>query len=97
MLTPEVVIMGRTRRVFTREFKQEAVKLVTAGGHPTAQVAREQGISTGIIPPLHRARSASKKDSLAAPFLSHPSTLALYALYRVAWLILDCARRTSIF
>lgn len=30
--------MGRPRRVFTREFKQEAVKLGTAGGHPTAQI-----------------------------------------------------------
>ena len=32
MLTQEVVIMGRPRRAFTRKFKQEAVKLVTAGG-----------------------------------------------------------------
>ena len=49
MLTPEVVIMGRTRRVFTREFKQEAVKLVTAGGHPTAQVARDLGITPNLL------------------------------------------------
>ena len=45
MLTQEVVNMGQTRRAFTREFKQEAVKLVTAGGHPTAQVARDLGLS----------------------------------------------------
>ena len=49
MLTPEVVIMGRTRRVFTRAFKQEAVKLVTAGGHPTAQVARELGLTPNLL------------------------------------------------
>ena len=49
MLTPEVVNMGRTRRVFTREFKQEAVKLVTAGGHPTAQVARDLGITPNLL------------------------------------------------
>ena len=49
MLTPEVVNMGRTRRVCTREFKQEAVKLVTAGGHPTAQVARDLGITPNLL------------------------------------------------
>jgi len=49
MLTPEVVIMGRSRRVFTREFKQEAVKLVTGGGHPTAQVARDLGITPNLL------------------------------------------------
>jgi transposase-like protein len=43
MLTQEVVNMGQTRRAFTREFKQEAVKLATAGGHRTAQVARDLG------------------------------------------------------
>ncbi|THJ22061.1 MAG: hypothetical protein CAF45_010705 [Nitrospira sp. CG24E] len=31
---------------------------------------REQGISTGVIPSLHRARSANKKDHLAAS--AHP-------------------------
>jgi len=41
--------MGRSRRVFTREFKQEAVKLVTGGGHPTAQVARDLGITPNLL------------------------------------------------
>ena len=41
--------MGRPRRVFTREFKQEAVKLVTAGRHPTAQVARDLGITPNLL------------------------------------------------
>ena len=49
MLTPEVVNMGRTRRVCTREFQQEAVKLVTLAGHPTAQVARELGITPNLL------------------------------------------------
>ena len=49
MLTQEVVIMGRPRRVFTREFKQEAVNLVKAGGHPTAQVARDLGITPNLF------------------------------------------------
>ncbi|MEP6891079.1 MAG: transposase, partial [Nitrospirota bacterium] len=41
--------MGRPRRVFTREFKQEAVKLVTAGGQPTAQVARDLGSTPNLL------------------------------------------------
>jgi transposase len=49
MLTQEVVNMGQTRRAFTREFKQEAVKLVTAGDHPTAQVARDLGITPNLL------------------------------------------------
>ena len=49
MLTQEVVMMGRPRRVFTREFKQEAVTLVTGGGHPTAQVARDLGITANLL------------------------------------------------
>jgi transposase len=49
MLTQEVVNMGQTRRAFTREFKQEAVKLVTAGGHPTAQVARDLGVTPNLL------------------------------------------------
>jgi transposase len=49
MLTPEVVIMGRPRRAFTREFKREAVKLVTEGGHPMAQVARDLGLAPNLL------------------------------------------------
>ena len=37
------------RRVFTREFKQAAVKLVTAGGHPTAWVARNLGVTPNLL------------------------------------------------
>lgn len=49
MFTQQVVTMGQTRRAFTREFKQEAVKLVTAGGHPTAQVARDLGVTPNLL------------------------------------------------
>ena len=63
MLTPEVVIMGRTRRVFTRAFKQEAVKLVTAGGHPTTQVARELGLTPNL---LRRWKQEVAGDPVAA-------------------------------
>jgi transposase len=38
-------IMGRTRRGFTPEFKDEAVKLVVNTGRPVARAARELGIN----------------------------------------------------
>jgi transposase len=63
MLTMEVVNMGQRRRAFTREFKQEAVKLVTAGGHPTAQIARDLGITPNL---LRRWRQAVADDPVAA-------------------------------
>ena len=37
--------MGSTRRGFTPEFKDEAVKLVINTGRPVATVAREFGIN----------------------------------------------------
>ncbi len=47
--------------------------------------------------PSYPARSASKKDGPAAPYPLCPSSLAYLSLHRVAWSILDCARRTSTF
>lgn len=41
--------MGQTRRACTREFTQEAVQRVTAGGHPTAPVARDLGITPNLL------------------------------------------------
>lgn len=35
--------MPRERRSFTREYKLEAVRLVTEGGRPVSQVARARG------------------------------------------------------
>ena len=60
MLTQEVVNMGQRRRAFTREFKQEAVKLVTAGGHPTAQVARDHAESVAALEARGRRRSGRR-------------------------------------
>jgi hypothetical protein len=43
MLTPEVCTMSKVRRSFTREFKVEAVNLVTESRNPVAQVAPRAG------------------------------------------------------
>lgn len=41
--------MGKKQRVYTREFKEEAVRLVETSGKPIAQIARELGISDSAI------------------------------------------------
>ena len=40
---------GQTRRQFTQEFKLEAVRLATLGDRSMRQVARELGISPGML------------------------------------------------
>lgn len=41
--------MGRTRRSFSKEFKLEAVRLITEGGRSISQVARDLGIRDTIL------------------------------------------------
>lgn len=55
--------MGQLRRAFTREFKREAVKLATESGHPTAQIARDLGLTPTL---LRRWKQESAGDPSAA-------------------------------
>lgn len=41
--------MGKIQKVYTKEFKEEAVRLVQTSGKPIAQIARELGISDSAI------------------------------------------------
>ncbi len=41
--------MGTTRRSFSQEFKLEAVRMVTEGGHSLAQVARDLSIRPDML------------------------------------------------
>ena len=41
--------MGERRRTYTREFKVEAVRLVTEGGHKVSEVARDLGIHESLL------------------------------------------------
>ncbi len=41
--------MGKIQRVYTKEFKEEAVRLAQTSGKPIAQIARELGISDSAI------------------------------------------------
>ena len=55
--------MGQSRRVFTQKFKQATLKLVTIGRHPTAQVARDLGITLNL---LRRWKQEITGDPIAA-------------------------------
>ena len=41
--------MKKVQKVYTKEFKEEAVKLVQSSGKPAAQVARDLGISDSAL------------------------------------------------
>jgi transposase len=41
--------MGKQQKIYTREFKVEAVQLVKSSGKPMSQVARELGISDSVL------------------------------------------------
>lgn len=41
--------MGKVQKVYTKEFKEEAVRLVEMSGKSIAQIARELGISDSAI------------------------------------------------
>ena len=41
--------MESNRREFTREFKVEAVKMVTEGGHSVAEVARDLNVGRNLL------------------------------------------------
>jgi transposase len=51
--------MGATRRSFSGEFKLEAVRMVTEGGHSLAQVARDLDIRPDM---LRRWRQQQDQD-----------------------------------
>ena len=55
--------MGQSRRVFTRKVTPEAVNLVTDGGHSTAQVSRDLGITPNL---LRRRTQAVTDDPVTA-------------------------------
>jgi len=55
--------MGRSRRSFTKEFKVEAVRLITEGGQSISQVARNLGIRDTM---LGRWKKDWEQDSAVA-------------------------------
>ena len=41
--------MDTNRRTFTREFKVEAVRMMTEGGHSVSQVSRDLSVSRNLL------------------------------------------------
>jgi transposase len=59
--------MGRARRTYTREFKVEAVKLVTEQGRSVAEAARGLGIRENLLRNWKRALAAAGDHAFPGP------------------------------
>jgi len=53
--------VAKVQKTYTREFKEEAVRLVQTSGKPIAQVARELGISDTSIGSRKHLRYARRR------------------------------------
>ena len=61
--------MGKQQKVYTREFKVEAVQLVKSSGKPMSQVARELGISNSAL--YHWSKQFADQGEQAFPGSGH--------------------------
>lgn len=89
--------MGNSRRVFSPEFRDEAVKLVVDTGRPIARVARELGILEGT---LGNWVNAARREGVAGTALTESERVELARLRReVNELKLDRAflKKASLF
>ncbi|THJ21483.1 MAG: hypothetical protein CAF45_011715 [Nitrospira sp. CG24E] len=70
--------MNGTRRVYTQEFKQDAVALVARHDKPAEQVARELGIDPSPLRRWRRTRTAGGRipPSGCTPRCPHATTTA---------------------
>ncbi len=65
--------MAKVQKVYTREFKEEAVRLAQTSGKPIAQIARELGISDTSIHQWRKELGQHGKD--AFPGSGHQTPL----------------------
>lgn len=65
--------MGKPQKVYTKEFKQEAVRLVETSGKSITQIARELGISESAI--HHWRKELAKHGEEAFPGKGHQTAL----------------------
>ena len=66
--------MARTRRPFTREFKVQAVKLVTEQGYSFAEAARQLGVRENQIRTWKKSLDAEVGGVASGPHTRPPST-----------------------
>jgi transposase len=64
-------IVAKVQKIYTKEFKEEAVKLVQSSGKPAAQIARDLGISDSALYMWQKELAA--KGSNAFPGTGHQS------------------------
>ena len=65
--------MAKIQKVYTKEFKEEAVKLAQNSGKSTAQIARELGVSDSAI--YQWQKQLAEKGQDAFPGSGHQSAL----------------------
>lgn len=63
--------MAKVQKVYTKEFKEEAVKLAQSSGKPAAQIARELGISDSAL--YQWQKHLTEKGPDAFPGTGHQS------------------------
>ena len=68
--------MGRERRHFTDEFKQEAIALLASSGRPLVQIAGELGISPSMLRNW-RNRQEGQNAGSAVPAKPASATLSV--------------------
>jgi transposase len=66
-------MMAKVQKTYTREFKEEAVRLAQTSGKPIAQIARELGISDSAIHGWRKELTEHGSD--AFPGKGHQSEL----------------------
>jgi transposase len=60
--------MSEARKKYSREFKTEAVRLISEGGHKVAKVARDLGVNETM---LYRWRKEFGEDLIFPRFYGH--------------------------
>jgi transposase len=60
--------MGRTRRSFTREFKVQAVRMVSEGGQRVSEVARDLELDPKLIRRWREALKQEKAQEVSEAF-----------------------------
>lgn len=74
--------MGQDRRRYSREYKLEAVRMVTEGGHRVSQVAADLGIGTSMLRRWRREFEADPEAAFPGEGKLKPSDEDLTALRR---------------
>ena len=68
--------MEKKRKVYSREFKQEAVRLVGEGTHGLAAVARDLGVDANTLHKWKRAQEQHGAQAFPGTGKSHDEELA---------------------